>query len=180
MRRLLIPCDLRSADDRSTPAANIMSYAFLNRRGRDCEDAAVLLRGIQSEMDYIRREKASLYFIRTLEVLCWIPAGMRLGARTHDCFATCLLSNLGDPTRLFAARFPRERGQLRVGDLILEHISAYPPLRPQTHAGVIVGMYTNELSICFRFDAGHFSKDDGECFADGYVRRLEESAQGVC
>lgn len=174
--RILMPCDLRGPDHVSTPAANVMSYSFLTRLMRDCDSPDELLRGIQKETEFIRDRNASLYFIRSLEIARRIPGGIRGVARSRGCFATLLVSNLGDPTRRFTASFDRRQGKLTIGDLQLERISGYPPLRPLTRAGIVICTYPDQLSLGLRYDPHDLSPEDGREFMDGFVRQLENSA----
>jgi hypothetical protein len=174
--RILMPCDLRGPEHVSIPAANVMSYSFLTRRMRDCDSPDELLRGVQMETEFIRDRNASLYFIRSLDVARRIPGGIRSVAQSRGCFATLLVSNLGDPTRRFTASFERREGKLTIGDLRLEWISADPPLRPLTRAGIVVCTYPDQLSIGLRYDAHDLSPDDGHGFMNGFVRQLEYSA----
>ncbi len=174
--RILMPCDLRGPEHAATPAANVMSYSFLTRLTRDCDSPDELLRGIQMETEFIRDRNASLYFIRSLEIARRIPGGIRGVARSRGCFATLLLSNLGDPTRRFMASFERREGKLTIGDLRLERISGYPPLRPLTRAGIVICTYPDQLSIGLRYDPHDLSADDGRSFMNGFVQQLEHSA----
>jgi len=60
--------------------------------------------------------------------------------------------------------------------LRLERISADPPLRPLTRAGIVVCTYPDQLSIGLRYDPHDLSPDDGSSFMDSFLRQLENSA----
>lgn len=150
--RLLMPCNLREDKHHELSAANVMGYSFLSRTTNDCDDHDELLRGISLETEFIRTRRASLIFIRTLEAANALPMGQYLMPTSDRCLATALLSNIGDPTMAFDAAFPRHNGRLVVGNLVLDEIEAYSPIRPQTRAGIVVNTYANQLSIGMTYD----------------------------
>ena len=93
------------------PAANVMSFAFIDRRAGDCSrNNLVLVDSIRAEMDAIKRLRLSLYFIGQIGILAAIPGLMRRVMSMNRCFASAVLTNVGDPMRRFsgAVRTPRE------------------------------------------------------------------------
>ena len=59
-----------------------------------------------------------------------IPGAIPLYMGTNRCFATVVLSNLGDMGRHFGAQFPCESGKIVAGNLILEDIFGAPRFAP--------------------------------------------------
>ena len=171
-----MPCDLRTSRHESTPAANIMSYAFVARKLGDCDRSGKLLSGIRAQTDYIRTHDASLFFIRGLHLANLMPWTWRELPSSNRCFATAVLSNIADPTRLFTASFPRRNGRLVAGNLALESIVAWSPLRPMTHTGIVVSTYANRLSLGLNCPAHVLSRDDASRLLDSYVAHLQTTA----
>ena len=89
------------------------------------------------------------------------------------CLATAAFSNLGDPSRRFRTRFPRENGLIRVGNLIMHQFEGTTALRPNTRAGLFVNTYGNQLSISVRLDPTIYSISDAETFLDRFAGRID-------
>lgn len=166
MFRIMMPCNLRTPEMHSVPAANIMSYSFLDRRETDIVDSTKLLQGVKDETTFIRTENASLYFIRSLNIANWIPFGIGQVSQANRCFATLVISNLGDPTRFFEYPFERCSGKLKTGKLVLDAIRATPPLRPLTRLGIVVTEYANELRLGTQFDSSVIATSQSAKFLD--------------
>jgi len=171
--RINVPTNLRRREDLLMPAANVMSFTFVDRHTRDCRDARALLESIRRETEAIKGKRLGLYFIAQLASLSAIPGGMRfmLGQR---CLATAVLSNVGDPTRAFSAQFPRQGEKLVVGNLVLENIVGIPPLRPLTRVAIAVVNYASRLLINLVCDPHCFSEEQARKFLDTYVARIRQ------
>lgn len=176
--RLLVPCDLRTEQHAELPAANVLGYAFLTRAIADSKHSEELLENVQAEMAFIRETNASLYFLRCLEVAARIPGGIAGIGRSRGCFSTSLLSNLGDPSKYFTRSLPRQRGKIAVGELILEDLVAYPPLRAETRAGIVLNTYGDHLSLGLACDARYFSKSSAQEFGQWFLTMLQKTATG--
>jgi hypothetical protein len=177
--RVLMPQNLRERDELAMPAAIAMSFAFVTRRADCCDDPIALLCSIREETEIIRRHKLSLFFlggIASLQgagLLNWL-------LRRRICFATAVLTNLGDPTRRFVARFPRSpEGLLLVGNLVLNSITGIPPLRPLTRSVWAVFQTASTLTISLKCDPRSYSPLDVEGLLGEYTNQLRQSAQSV-
>ncbi len=173
-----MPQNLREREDETMPAAVAMSFAFITRRASMCDDPEKLLHSIRAETESIRRGKLSLYFLGGIAalqgsgMLSWI-------LRRRACFATAVLTNLGNPTRRFVARFPRESAGHRVGNLRLKSILGVPPLRPLTRAVWGAFQTASTLSIALKCDPQSYSPLDVEQLLGEYVSQLRASARSV-
>ena len=176
--RLLVPCDLRTEDHVELPAANVLGYAFLTRDIADCKHSEELLENVQAEMAFIRETNASLYFLRCLDVAARVPGGIAGIGRSRGCFSTSLLSNIGDPAKYLTRSLPRQKGKIAVGELVLEDMVAYPPLRAETRAGVVLNTYGNRLSLGLACDARYFSASSAEEFGQRFLAMLQKTATG--
>src|SRR5690606_37826219 len=117
--RVTMPTSLRQGNEETMSAANRIGYAFLTRRRRDCRDPQALLEGIRWETERVLKGKLGLEFINGLRTSLRIPFALRLMATPPRCFSTVVLSNIGDVTRRFVGRFPREAGRVRFGDVTM-------------------------------------------------------------
>jgi len=175
--RLMIPINMRRAEDHSIPAANIVSTVYLDRQPADCDSPDELLRSIHEEMTLIKDRELGLIFPLTLRFARMLPGGIaRLTANQH-CVATAVFTNTMRP--LDHWRLPREGGLLRVGNLLLEHLDVYAPLRRNTLLTCAVLTYNDRLRICARMDGRYLNPTDRDRFLVILHKRLIASAGGL-
>jgi len=94
------------------------------------------------------------------------------------CHATGVLSNSGDPTKLFHTRFPTEGRKMRCGNLTLESWTGVPPLRHNTRVAVSLLTYRRQLTVCMRCEPRHFSTEHTSELLDRYVARITGKFDG--
>lgn len=173
---IMMPTDLRSADDYLMPSANMTGYTFLSRGRRELKSPDALLESIREQTAVIKHERTGA---------AW--ADMAYGASTvrgllpfllarNLCFATAVLSNIADPSRRFTATFARDSRRVICGDTILEEITGVPPLRRNTRAVFSTSQYGNRLAISLRCDPHYFRREDTEELLQMYCKQLAESA----
>ncbi len=173
--RILMPQNLREPADAATPAANILSFAFLTRRRAACDRPDALLASIRDETARIKRDKLSLYFLLTVGGVLLAGALPRI-LKSKTCFSTAVLSNFSYPVRRFATRFPRQGEHLMAGNLLLESIAVVPPPRPLTHATFGVVSTSDSLSITCKWDPHVLSRADAQRLLSDYIAQLQISA----
>ena len=172
--RINVPTNLRGHGDAAMPAANMLSFAFVTRHLRQCENEQALLEGVRWETAMIRRWSLGLYFLGALEFGRRVPGLMRLFLGGQHCFATAIVTNLGEITRRMGARFPRHDGKLVAGNLVLEEWLGVPPLRPKTRAGFAIGVFNDRLTVALRCDPHCFSLEDSRQLLMLYVATLKD------
>lgn len=170
--RINMPTSLRMPGDEQMPVANVMSFAFVDRRVRDCRDRCALVKSIQAETEAIKLGRRGLYFIAQLGNLSSIPGAMRLALSSRRCFATAVVSNVGDLGRFFPDYFPRQKGRVVAGNLVLEDIVGTPPLRPLTRAGLGVLTYAGRMSLCLLCDRNWFTTRQSRQFLEMLRKRI--------
>ena len=178
-RRITMPTNLRGPQDRNCPVTNILGYAFITRRHAACQKPDELLEGIHRDTQAIWAWDLGAYFPAALATVSRIKGAMSLFASSRRCLSTAVLSNLGDPTRRFVARLPRQDGKVCAGNMKLERMLSAPPLRPRTHAAFLALTYRDELTICVRCNPHVFSESVSGELLDGYLQQLEVTAQKV-
>ena len=171
--RILMPTDLRGKDDIMMPAANMTAYSFITRASGECDNPKQLLRSVRDETLQIKREQRGKRFIDAIMLGFYIPGLIKYLLGRNRCLSTVILSNVGDPSRRFLARFPREQGKVICGNLRLESISGVPPLRPLSRATVSIVTYGREFAINVRCDPMTMSLEDANAFLDLFVERLQ-------
>ena len=179
--RINMPINLRSRIHNRMPAANAMSFAFLTRRLDQCRDRRALLNGIRRETDVIRRCGLGMYFLGGVACSQRVPGLLRLAVAGHRCFSTAVCSHMGEASRRFGVRFPREAGNKVVaGNVILENVTATPPVRPKTRAAFTTSIYAGTLTVSVRCDPHLFAAEDSRRLLGLYVEKLTNSMTEAC
>ena len=171
--RIMMPSDMRDTADYEMPAANMTSYNFVTRKISNRDESAQLVRSMRDETARIRNEQRGTRFIDSIMLADTVPGLLGLLLSRNRCLSTVTLSNMGDPTRRFLATFPRERGKLVCGNVILENMMGVSPLRPLTRAAVSVVSFYRQLMVNIRCDPHTMSVADAQGFLNCYVRRLQ-------
>ncbi len=151
--RLTMPTNLREPEDRRMPAANVMSYAFLDQRAADCDDFAALVQRINVSTRAIRRENLSRQFVEGIALAAGQPWIFRAVLRRNTCMSSAVLSSLGDPASHFPGRVQRDGVTVVAGDLCLEGFYGTPPIRPRTSLCIGLTQYRGRLALNGRADA---------------------------
>jgi hypothetical protein len=151
--RIMVPMSLRTAGDERMPAANRVTLVFLDRRPHRYGDPRGLLRSIRREMKVIKRCRMGLTLLHGIRCANLFPGGLERMLPADRCLATTMLTNLLDPTIHF--RLPRRDGRIVAGDVVMEGIEGYAPVRPQTHATFATLFYAGRLSIGMMADGEH-------------------------
>lgn len=172
--RIMMPTDMRDAEDYGMPAANIVSYTFLVRSMRDSQNAKALCPGICRETALIKKERRGLLFGDMLGGAMQFRWLLPLMASSKRCLATAVLSNAGDPSKRFIAKLPRSKGRIVAGNLVLENITGVPPLRINTHVSISIITYMRKLEICLRCCPRMFSAADARRLCDMYTQSIRE------
>jgi hypothetical protein len=173
--RIAIPVNLRNGEGEGRSAANRVSYNLLTRARQQCEDSDEFLKGISLENQPFLRRHRSLMFLRCIRCSSRIPGAVSLFQSGKSCFATAVLSNLGDINRLFGSVFASPEGMFTAGNLVLESIVAAPPVRVNTRAAFMVHRYAGRFRICLRCDPRIFTAHDARSLLTQYVERLRRS-----
>jgi hypothetical protein len=171
--RIMMPSDMRDKECFAMPAANMTSYNFITRKMAECEDETALLKSLRNEIARIKHNQLGHQFIDSIMAARRFPWLLPILLGSQRCLSTITMSHMGDPTKRFLATFPRSKGKLVCGDVVLDKLIGVSPLRPQTRAAVsIITMY-RQLLINVRLDPHTMSLQDSKVFLDGYVERLK-------
>ncbi len=173
--RVVIPVNLREKDDAQMPALNKIGYTFVSCGLSDADDELRVLDAIRRASHKSHRFCSAQRFLHVINVMARMPNSIFAQIfGEHRCHATAIFTNIGDPTRRFIAKFPRDKGRLVVGDLILDSITSIGPIRPNTRAVFSVNTYANRLTMSARCDPQYFSPTD----AAELLQELAERALG--
>lgn len=156
--RILVPTDLRDQGDRALPAANRTGFAFLTRRIDQCQSHSVLIAGTNEEMRRVKRARLGLDFIHGVALAQTVPKLLPAVLSFSGCITTAVLTNLGDPSRRLARRFPSENGTPKVGNLRLRTIGGVPPIRSGTRAAFGLCEFGGRLTVSAQCDANFLER----------------------
>ena len=172
--RVMVPTDLRTRGDAAIGAANVMGYAFIDRRARDCENAAALLAGIGDEMRSVRLTRAGHRILDGIALVDRVPGLLNLLLRPHVTLATAVFSNVGRvSTRLADGA---GRGPDALGERIpaLREVRAVVSLRPGTRAGFGLSRLRNTLTLTLRTDPRYLDGEAAEALLAACVGKVND------
>jgi hypothetical protein len=169
--RVTVPVSKRLIIHRNMPAANVLSYVFIDRHEGACVKRPALLNSITGEMLAIRRQNLSRLFVHYLSYLSKYPALMRFLSRRRILSPTAVLSMVV-PLRHFRARLEQQEGSVLSGNMRLLSIHGAPPARPGTGLAMTVIPYADKLNIALRCDPKFMSDENRERFLDLYCENL--------
>jgi hypothetical protein len=172
--RVLVPTDLRTRRDAELGAANILGYAFLDRRAHACGDASALLTSVSQEMRGVRLARVGHWILDGLAALDRIPGLLRLFLRPRVTLATVVFSNIGrvgvrvpgtqrDGPDEVAARCPVPLRVVGAG-----------PLRPGTRAFFFLSRVRGTLTLTLRTDPRYLDGDASRALLAAYVGKVND------
>ena len=171
--RFAVPMNLRQDSHHRMPAANVVSMIFLDRNPAQIADPGRLLWSIRTEMDLIRRLRLGLIFVSSLSVLRLLPGGLARRVNHERCEATCVFSNLG---RVLAdSVLPRCNDKLLAGNVVLEDIEVFAPVRDGTAVSVLLAFYAGELRICMHYDTRRITEPQACDLMAIYLQQIRTS-----
>lgn len=177
--RVMMPTNQRISEDRGLSAANVVSYAMLDRVIDSDVNPRDLLESVQRETAAIGRQNLSRRFLMSLGMAGRWPWLMRFALRRRRSWSTAVLSNLGDVSRRARNSYRWENDRLVAGDLRLESFYGAPPLRPGTRVTLGVSVFRQRLSVAAFLDPRYFNDADQEYFLEQFQAVLADLVGGV-
>lgn len=177
---IMMPMDLRELNSRMATAANLVTYALIRRKQSDCVESESLNDSLRNEMLTLKHTRQRTPFMSMISYLDRFPVGLKRWISSRRCMATAIVSNTGDPTKRFSVSFPREKGLVRVGDLILTDIYGVPPMRSGTRLTISIFTYRRVLKICLRCDPNTFRVEQTQAFADAFEQSIGQMLTSSC
>lgn len=175
--RIMVPSDLRGADDQHMPACNVIGMYNLDRFMWMFRNPRLLMTSVRLEMKILKFFRFGIAFVRAAAILTrwkWWTSVMR---RPNRCFTTTVVSNVG---RLFlSAPLPRREGKLVCGNMVLDEIQCAPPIRPLTFAGFALSTYAGRCTLMMNYDRRRWTRATAEDFMEVVSGRLHANLQPV-
>lgn len=170
MMRIGIPISLRNDKENRSPAANFVSMVFLDRHPIELSDPNALLQNIATETSQVKNSHRAYMLLQVLRIVCKIPNLLQALLKLPVCMATAVLTNLGKPFQNSALL--SSDGLLRSGNLILEGLDTFPPLRKDTAAAISINGYGGQLSVTLRYDSRRYLEKEALSFLSHFVDNL--------
>ncbi|MFH5803273.1 hypothetical protein [Alienimonas sp. DA493] len=204
--RINVPVNLRDASDlpaslRKPPAdgranrdgtddgggltvVNKIGMALVTRPTALADDPQALLRSVHEEMSWVRQTERGRRFVEAVQLSYALlnrpPGGMFDGT----CYATAVLSNIGDLERVLPPALRDDRGRLHAPAAdpaealtVLEYATGSPG-RPLTRATVLAASYGRRLQLHLRTDPAEIAPEDADAFWADLAARVRRSAAG--
>ncbi|MBX3411411.1 MAG: hypothetical protein KF708_01745 [Pirellulales bacterium] len=172
--RIMMPVNLRTADDDDLPAANVVAMVFLDRHLGLFHHPALLLKSIKLETWFLKTFRFGLAFVRSCALIGSIRGGLEFMTRDNRCYATTVLSNMGQV--MTDVPLPRQNGKIVAGELVLEAIESAPPVRPFTSMAITPVTYAGRMALVLNYDRERFSAAEAQAFLSLYVQQLHAAA----
>ncbi len=170
---VMMPLNLREPSDNDISCCNVVGHSFVSRTWKDLQNREKFRTELANELLQIKRDRHRIPFMHVLAgAHQYYPWLLKPAISMVRCRAAAILSNTGDPTKQFHAKFPRENGLVRCGNLLLDDVAGVPPLRPGTNATISIFTYRRRLKICLRCDPNQFSETDTRALLNSYVDSL--------
>ena len=170
--RVGIPANLRTPSHDGSPAANMISFVFLNQRDKTIGSRGELIQNLHKRISQILSSTASRLPLYCLKISQIVPGFLSLFLNLPLRFSTATLANVGNVQRQLNSRFPMHQRKCIAGSVRLEGIFGAAPIRKGTPIGISVGVYGGELFMNFNCDPRYFSNEEAEQFADLFVTTL--------
>ena len=171
---MLVPVNMRTADDCAMPAANVMSTVFLDRNGAQLRgDATTLLQTVHDEMALIKRNDLGLIYLLSLRVSGIFPGVMERAVHKQKFCSTAILTNILRP--LDNLPLPRCDGRLQVGDVCLDDFEFFAPVRPLTCVSFGISTYAGRLHVGLQADSRFLSASEINELQACYIEQLSRS-----
>lgn len=176
---VMMPMNLREPSDNNISACNVVVQSFVRRSRADLRHPRQFRNGLGNELLKIKHERNRIRFMHMIAGGHYFyPKTLKACLDFKKNLATAILSNTGDPTKQFLVNFPKEKGLLKCGDVLLTDISGVPPMRPGTNATISIFTYRRVLKICMRCDPNQFSQSDTQRLLQMYVKNIREDLAG--
>lgn len=171
--RIMLPMNLRSPEDETLPAANVVAMVPVDRKMNWYRNRRLLLATLRLETTLFKVLGLAVSFIRCCKIVGAIPGGMEFLASAGRCYATSVFSNMG---RLFAdARLPTRDSRLIVGEMVLERVESAPPVRPFVSASMSALSYAGKLMLVMSYDRQRLMEEDAGALLLEIVEQVRQT-----
>ncbi len=171
--RFSIPINLRTRADEKLAMANCVSMVFSEQRMADMKDPARLLKIIHDDIVIKSQSMLKSTFLDAVDLVRRVPKLLTWITRTIPCFSTGVFSNTG--LVLNTTPLPRKNEKIIAGNVTVQSIEAFPPIRYGTQLAVCVNTYNTRLSVNLTTDPRYFSPGRSRRFLEKMRSQIQMS-----
>lgn len=176
--RIGIPVTLRTPRHDRMPAANVLSFLFVDQAAEMAGDDDESLRAIRWRTASIVSGEVAAAFVTGIEIGLRLPGLVPGVLNLSPCFASLTLGNVGDVKRQFRANFPLKHGKIVAGNVRLDALIGAAPVRRNTRVAVSLGVYAGTLFVNMHCDPRCFTRPQAEALAELYASHIRATAAG--
>lgn len=171
--RILVPVNLRHLLNSDMPATNFFGLLFIRQNRKLFRDPDRLLKAINHYLLTAIHRNWGLFFLKSLDFFGKFKRGFNKFTANEVCYATALLSYMGDINELFS---PQDLDHLfQATGLRLEHVSSGLTPVGETYIGILSGIFDGRLNVSLGYQPKKFTGDDAQEFLALYVNRIGNS-----
>ncbi len=163
---------------------NKIGMALVTRPAAMADDPEALLNSVHKEMAWVRRVERGRRFVEAVQLAYRITKRTPKRIFGETCYATAVLSNIGDLGRVIppALRDDRDRLTAPAEDpsrtLTVTSYVTGSPGRPLTRATVLAASYGRRLHLNLRTDPREIAPADADAFLADLAAHVRRSAAG--
>ena len=175
--RILMPYEFRSRVDLLLPACNRLSFAFLGRTYKQCQDLDHLLSSVKNEIADIKQSRLPMDFIEALKLGTQYPKAFQWIIRKSPSMATAILTYTGDLLRGLKSRFPEANDARIIGDGRLTNVMGAPPVKQNSNIAICLSINWGQLCISAAWNRHVLTSKDCEQFLEEYEGQWTDWAE---
>jgi NRPS condensation-like uncharacterized protein len=178
--RVLYPTNFRLPLHRSVPAANILGFAFIDRKFNSDFRNDNLYFELHNTLTEISNMSMGAMFLTGIELCCRIPFLLKR-ILTRRCLTSTIFTTIGNPCIFLPQKRFRRLRTIKIGntdsvnDIELLRIIGSPPLRPGTPVSFAMTKQPNEITFSNLIDVSSFGLKNAVLFHNLFIDHLKKA-----
>jgi NRPS condensation-like uncharacterized protein len=174
--RVMQPINIRTALDKSGKAKNDFSMVAIDVRPKYFASPRLLLKQVQKITKRIKGlDKFIVLLPKAIGQVGRIKGGLSFMSKEERLFASTLFSFIPVDSLLAFSDTPQIEGKICFGNLKMESLVGFPPLRKTNPAVFGATLYAKKLSVIIHFDPSAYLPSQAKELLEGFIRHLKAS-----
>lgn len=174
--RVMQPINLRTPSDKSGIAKNDFSMVAIDVRPKYFASRQLLLKQIQKITKRIKGlDKFIVLLPKVIGQVGRIKGGLSFISKEERLFASTLFSFIPVDSLLAFSDTPQVEGKICFGNLTMESLVGFPPLRKTTPAVFGATLYAKKLTVIIHFDPRTYLPSQAKELLEGFIGNLKAS-----
>lgn len=172
--RVMQPINLRTSSDKSGIAKNDFSMVAIDVRPKYFASRQLLLKQIQKITKRIKGlDKFIVLLPKVIGQVGRIKGGLSFMSKEERLFASTLFSFIPVDSLLAFSDTPQVEGKICFGNLKMESLVGFPPLRKTNPAVFGATLYAKKLTVVIHFDPKAYHSSQAKELLEGYISNLK-------